>query len=203
LSTQQLSIVAIVYAAALLPLMVLGVLHRRGRLASWVWVVYGASFFFCAVGWEIWLTYGLVDGDPVDARRAAALSAAIPQHVNWLVNSLADAGICLVGLGLVACAYRFRLTPFLDWKWGAFALLFVWFLGQNALVELTLYQEQLAVGTRLSWAPLIPTGPWWNPTLLIHDGASIRLQTQLPWILMTPLFYATTIATCRRWNEPT
>lgn len=203
MSTQQLSIVAIVYASALLPLMVLGVLHRRGQLAPWVLAVYGASLAFCAVGWEIWLTYGLVDGDPVDARRAAALSAAIPQHVNWLVNSLADAGICLVGLGLVACAYRFRLTPFLDWKWGAFALLFVWFLGQNVLVELTLYREQLAMGTRLSWAPLIPTGPWWNPTLLIHDGASIRLQTQLPWILMTPLFYATTIATCRRWNEPT
>ena len=27
-------------------------------------------------------------------------------------------------------------------------------------------------------------------------------QTQLPWVLMTPLFYATTIACCRRWKEP-
>ncbi|MBW2268360.1 MAG: hypothetical protein JRH16_07265 [Deltaproteobacteria bacterium] len=177
-------------------------LRRRGRLEPWVLTVYGASLFFCATGWEIWLSYGLIDGEPVDARRAAALSAAIPHHLNWLVDSLADAGICLFGLLLVGCAYRFRLTPFLDWKWGAFILLFVWFVGQNALVELTLYQEQLAAGKRLSWAPLIPTGPWWNPILLNFDGRTLHFQTQLPWVLMTPLFYATTIACCRRWKEP-
>lgn len=202
MTEQQLTTVIVAYTAALLPPMLLAVLHRRGRLEPWVLAVYGASLFLCAVGWEIWLTYGLVDGEPVDARRAAVLSAAIPQHVNWLVNTLADGGVCLSGLLLVACAYRFRLAPFLDWKWGAFALLFIWFVGQNVFVELMLYQEQLGAETRLSWAPLIPTGPWWNPTLLSHGGATLRLQTQLPWILLAPLFYATTIASCRRWNDP-
>jgi hypothetical protein len=203
-SLEHLPTVAIVYASALLPMLVLGVLHRRNMLAPWVLAAYVAALVFSAAGWEVWFTYGLVEGDPVDARRPAALAAAIPQHVNWLLNSLADAGtVCLGGLLLVWCAYRFHLTPFLDWKWPAFTLLFVWFVGQNVLVELTIYHEQLALGTHLSWAPLIPTGPWYNPTLYTVGDRTIRLQTQLPWVLMTPLFYATTIACCRRWNEPT
>ena len=53
----------------------------------------------------------------------------------------------------------------------------------------------------IPWAPLIPSGPWWNPTLLVVDGATLRLQTQLPWLLLTPLLYATTIACCRSWHE--
>jgi hypothetical protein len=71
LTEQQLTTVIVAYTAALLPPMLLAVLHRRGRLEPWVLAVYGASLFLCAVGWEIWLTYGLVDGEPVDARRAA------------------------------------------------------------------------------------------------------------------------------------
>ncbi len=202
MTAAQWTIVTVVYASAILPLLVLGVLHRRGRLAPWVLAVYLAAFAFAAAGWEVWLTYGLVDGDPVDARRAEALARAIPQHLNWLLNSLADAGaVCLVGLGLVWCAYRFQLTPFLDWKWGAFGLLFAWFVGQNLLVELTIYQDQLAAGKRLSWAPMIPTGPWINPVLATVAGRTIHLQTQVPWVLMTPLFYATTIACCRRYTE--
>lgn len=202
MSAAHWTIVTIVYTSAILPLLVLGVLHRRGRLAPWVLAVYAASFVLAAAGWEVWLTYGLIDGDPVDARRAAALSAAIPQHLNWVLNSLADAGaICLVGLGIVWCAYGFRVTPFLDWRWGAFLLLFVWFVGQNIAVELTIYQDQLAAGKRLSWAPMIPTGPWVNPVLATFGERTLHLQTQLPWVLMTPLFYATTIACCRRFTE--
>jgi hypothetical protein len=195
--------VALVYGAALLPLAVLLALMARGRLPRWVVAVYCLAFVFCAFGWEIWLTYGVIDGDSVDTRRAPELSRAIPQHLNWLLNSLADAGaVGLGGLVLVACAYRFSPAPFLDWKWGAFAVLAVWFLGQNLFVELFVYQEQLAAGKRLSWAPLIPTGPWWNPLLFTLGGRSVHLQTQLPWLLMTPLFYATTIACYRSWNEP-
>lgn len=203
MTEKQIITVAVAYASALIPLLLLGILQRQHRVAPWVLTVYFAALVFSAAGWEIWLTYGLVDGEAVDARRAGALSAALPQHVNWLVNSLADAAICLFGLLLVACVYGFRLTPFLDWKWGAFTLLFVWFVGQNALTELTIYQEQLSVGKRLSWAPLIPTGPWWNPVLLTYQGATLHLQTQVPWILLTPLFYATTIACCRRSHETT
>ena len=32
-----------------------------------------------ALGWEIWFTYGLVDGQPVDERRPEPLNRAMPR----------------------------------------------------------------------------------------------------------------------------
>jgi hypothetical protein len=164
-------------------------LHLKQRIPGWVLPVYGACFVACAIGWELWFTYGWVAGDPVDLRRAQVLSAAIPINLNWFLNALADAGsVCLVGLVLV---WRFFGDPalvFLRWHWGAFLLLLVWFLGQNVFVEMFLYHDQLAEGKPLSWAPLAPTGPWFNPTLFEFNGRTITLQGQLPWLFMTPLF---------------
>ena len=62
-------------------------------------------FFIVAIGWEIWLTYGLAGGLPVDERRSVALSCAIPQNFNWLLNSLADILIIWIGLFLVKSFY--------------------------------------------------------------------------------------------------
>lgn len=160
------------------------------RIPGWVLPVYGACFVACAIGWELWFTYGWVAGDPVDLRRAQALSAAIPIHLNWFLNSLADAGsVCLLGLVLVWRFFGDPASVFLRWHWGAFLLLLVWFLGQNVFVEMFLYHDQLAEGKPLSWAPLAPTGPWLNPTLFEFNGRTITLQGQLPWLFMTPLFY--------------
>jgi hypothetical protein len=50
-------------------------------------------------------------------------------------------------------------------------------------------------------APLAPTGPWWNPTLFSVAGRSVRFQTQIPWLLMTPLFYLIVLACYRNLGE--
>jgi hypothetical protein len=81
-------------------------------------------------------------------------------------------------------------------------VLLIWFVGQNLLVELFIYQQQLAEGLRLSWAPLIPTGPWYNPIIFEIDGRTVQLQTQLPWLLMTPIYYFLLINIYRRFNLP-
>jgi hypothetical protein len=165
------------------------VLHQKQRIPSWVLPFYGACFATCAIGWELWFTYGWVAGDSVDLRRAPALSAAIPIHLNWILNSLADAGsICLVGLLLVWRFFGDPASVFVRWHWGAFLLLLIWFLGQNIFVEMFLYHDQVAVGKPLSWAPFAPTGPWLNPTLFEFNGRTITFQGQLPWLIMTPLF---------------
>ena len=191
LTDAQLARTIVVYTSALLPLVIVIVLQVLGRLPGWVLKLYAVTFVLCALGWEIWLTYGLVDGLDVDARRPEALNAAIPLHINWILNSLADAGsIGLLGVVFVKWAYRGDDAPFREWRWGAFAILFAWFVGQNLWVELYIYQQQLAEGLRLSWAPLIPTGPWFNPVLFEIGGKTVQLQTQLPWLLMTPIFYA-------------
>lgn len=199
LSDAQRFRVAVVYVSALAPLLLLGSAALAGRLPRWIAAAYVASFAVCALGWEIWFSYGIWDGAPVDARRPDALNRAIPQDLNWLLNSLADAGsICLVGLLFVWLAFGRRPTAFESWRWGAFAILLGWFLAQNLWVELVVYHEQLALGHRLSWAPLAPTGPWWNPTLFTVAGRTVRFQTQLPWLLMTPLFYGLALACHRR-----
>jgi len=199
MTAEQLRVATVVYVSAIGPLLLIPILRRRGVVPAWVPTVYVAAFVACAIGWELWFTYGWVGGDPVDLRRAPALNAAIPIHLNWVLNSLADAGsICLGGL-LLAWLALGRSGSFLRrWHWGAFAILLVWFLGQNVFVEMFLYHDQLAEGKPLSWAPLVPTGPWFNPTLFQFRDRTITLQGQVSWLLMAPLFYAAVIAYLRR-----
>jgi hypothetical protein len=201
LTAEQLRVVVVVYTSALVPLVLVPLLARRKLVPDWVPAIYLASFLACALGWELWFTYGWVAGDPVDLRRAQALTEKIPIHLNWLLNSLADAGtVCLGGLLLV---WRFSgrdAAVFQRWSWRGFAILLIWALAQNVFVEMFLYHDQLAEGKPLSWAPLAPTGPWFNPTLFHFNDRTITLQGQLPWLLMTPLFYGGLIATVRRRN---
>jgi len=196
---EHIRVATIVYVSSLGPLILIPILRLRRKIPAWVPVVYVASFVVCALGWELWFTYGWVAGEPVHLRRAAPLNAMIPTHVNWLLNSLADAGsICLGGLLLVWRAFGRNGGVFRRWHWGAFALLLAWFIGQNVFVEMFLYHDQLAVGKPISWAPLAPTGPWFNPTLFEFRDRTITLQGQIPWLLMGPLFYAALIAYLKR-----
>ena len=65
-------------------------------------IIYVGSILACAVGWELWFTYGWIDGDPVEVRRAMVLNTWLPKHINGLMNSFADAGtVCLGGLWLM------------------------------------------------------------------------------------------------------
>ena len=201
LTDAQFARVMVVYLSSVAPTLLIVLLYSTGRFPRWLFVLFLSSFVLCAVGWELWLTYGLVDGLDVDSRRPAALSAAIPLHINWLVNSLADAAsIGMIGVLLVWLCFGRSDRAFRRWHWGAFTLLLLWFVSQNLLVELYIYQEQLSEGLRLSWAPLIPTGPWYNPTVLELDGRTVQLQTQLPWLLMTPLYYWLLISVYRRFG---
>ena len=165
------------------------------RRATWVTIVRGSVG--TAVAWSI---FGFViphvaamqTRHEIDVTRAtmAALSAAIPIHLNWILNSLGDAAaIGLTGVLFLWLCFGRSDRAFRQWHWGGFVILLTWFIGQNLLVELFVYQTQLAEGLRLSWAPLIPTGPWYNPTILELGGKTVQLQTQLPWLLMTPIYY--------------
>jgi hypothetical protein len=187
LTEQQAFVVRNLYLSALVPLAVMTVVYLIGRLPRWVMAVYLYSFVICALGWEIWYTYGLLGGLPVDARRAPAMSEAIPQNLNWILTSLFDAAVCVVGLFLIWLVYAFKDTGFKGWKWPALAILFVVFVGQNVYVEYVIH-DQVKPGLPLSWAPLIPTGPWFNFVLFEINGRSITFQTQLPWVLMVPVF---------------
>ena len=73
-----------------------------------------------------------------------------------------------------------------------------WCLAQNIIVEMFLYHDQLAVGKPLSWAPLAPSGPWWNPLLFEFRGRTITFQGQIPWFLAPWLIYSGVIFLARK-----
>jgi hypothetical protein len=199
LTEAQALVVGSLYATAI-PLFVVLLLALVGWLPRWVLITYLLSFAVCALGWEVWYTYGLVDGQPVDARRPPEMNAAIPIHLNWVLTSLFDAAVCGVGLLLMWAVHGFRDTAFRRWTWASAIVLLVWFVGQNVYVEYMIH-AQVNPEWQLSWAPLIPTGPWLNPVLFEIDGREITFQTQLPWLLMVPLFMALVIWTRGRWGD--
>ena len=151
------------------------------------------AFFIVVLGWEIWLTYGLSGGLPVDQRRSAMLTCAIPVNINWLLNSLADVLIVWIGLFFVKTYYRRKMSPFIKWKWGAFFILLTWFIIQNIYIEAFFYHLQLGSNGDLSWAPLMPLGSWYNPTIFTVFGNPITFQSQSSWVIMTPIIYILSI----------
>ena len=185
---EEIRLIFIVYTFALLPIFIL--IKYRKEIPSWTLNIYLIIFFVCLFGWELWFTYGLVDGLAVDMRRSNTLNMWLPLHINWLLNSLADAGT--VSLGGLWLMWRFKkkdITIFKQWRWDAFIFLVIWCVGQNIIVELFLYQDQLSVGKAISWAPLSPLGPYINPILLEYGDRTVMLQGQVPWLLMPAFLY--------------
>ena len=192
MSFEELRVIIVVYSSALIPLIYL--LYSYKKLPAWVPSIYIAAFIACALGWEVWFTYGLVDGDAVDLRRSAVLSSWIPLHLNWFLNSLADAGtVTLGGFWLMWRMCSKDNQIFSTWSWKAFGVFYIWCICQNIFVELFLYHDQLADGKLLSWAPLAPLGSDLNPELFSFNGRSVMLQTQIPWIILPAVIYAAMI----------
>ncbi|MDC0061708.1 hypothetical protein OAK21_06560 [Pseudomonadota bacterium] len=198
MTLEELRVITIVYVSALAPLIIY--FYKKDRIPLWVPSIYIGSFLLCSLGWELWFTYGWIDGDPVNIRRSEALNQWIPLHINWLLNSMADAGtISLGGLWLMWKFSGKNNQVFQAWNWSAFSILFIWCITQNIFVELFLYHDQLSEGKSLSWAPLAPTGQFFNPLLFEFNERSVMLQTQLPWLIISPILYIAAIAMARKY----
>ena len=192
MSFEEIRIICVVYTSVIFPLIIY--FKYKPILPTWVPVIYLGSFFACAIGWELWFTYGWVDGVSVDLRRTEALNFWLPKNINWLMNSLGDAGaVMLGGLWLMWRYAKKDHDIFNKWNWNAFAVLMIWCIGQNILVEMFLYHDQISEGKALSWAPLSPLGPYFNPLLFEFNDRSLMLQTQVPWLILPALIYATII----------
>jgi len=197
MSLEELRVITIVYVSALAPLIIY--FYKKDSIPLWVPSIYLGSFLICSLSWELWFTYGWIDGDPVNVRRSEVLNTWIPIHLNWLLNSLADAGtISMGGLWLMWKFSKQDIQVFEQWNWGAFSILLIWCITQNLFVELFLYHDQLSEGKSLSWAPLAPTGQFFNPLLFEFNGRSVMFQTQLPWLIMAPILYKLAILFARR-----
>jgi len=197
MNLEEARLVFIIYFSSIVPIILL--IKYRFNLPSWAPMIYIISFLVCAIGWEIWFTYGLVNGDSVTTRRSLVLNTWIPLHINWIVNSMADAGtVCLGGIYLMWHLSGKNMQIFHRWHWKSYLILFIWCIGQNLVVELFLYHDQLAEGKELSWAPLVPTGNYFNPLLFEFNGRAVMFQTQLPWIILPSALYALVIYCARK-----
>ena len=133
MSIEELRVITIVYVSALAPLVIL--FTHKHKIPSWAPILYFGTLITCAVGWELWFTYGWIDGDPVNMRRSASLNAWLPMNINWLLNSMADAGtISLGGLWLMWKLSKKDHEVFLSWNWQAFGILCFWCIAQNLCV---------------------------------------------------------------------
>jgi len=190
LTFEQFRLIFVVYSSSIIPLCLLIYLRIVNLISSSIVKFYIIIFLICAFGWEFWFTYGVIDGFPVDLRRADILNFYIPININWILNSLADAGtIVFGGLYLTWLILGKDSTFISKWSWKAFSILLLVFITQNILVELFLYHDQLAVGKSISWSPLSPVVSFYNPQLFEFGDRIIMLQTQIPWLIMCPLVY--------------
>ena len=126
----EIRIIAIVYLAVLLPLLIY--FTNKYEFPKWVASFYIISVVVCALGWELWFTYGGVDGHSVDIRRSEVLNTWLPKNLNWLMNSMGDAGAVLLGgVWLMWLTHRKDATIFKQWRWSAFTILIFWCISQN------------------------------------------------------------------------
>merc|ERR1739838_292361 len=198
LTTRQVLVSVLIYTLATVPWLLLLVVTATKKCESWVLRTTTICAVICGVGWEVWYNYGVWGGDPVDQRRPEPLNTIMPKHINWMLNSLDDGAICMGAIGLI---YLVRKEGLRQFSWSALAIVFIWFLFQNILVEMIIYRTQVAKGKELSWAPLTPLGPWVNPTLFTIGTATCTLQTQLPWVIMTPVFYLVLLREQARFKQ--
>ena len=106
-------------------------------MEKWISLTLISTFLIAAFGWELWINYGVLNGQEVDFRRSEALSCAIPMNINWIVNSLGDTAIVWFGILLVGWIFRNK-ESFKKFYWSVFLLLFAWFMFQNILVEIVI-----------------------------------------------------------------
>ena len=180
--------VFVVYSAASAPLILSAYLILKNKMERWLSLTLISSFVIAALGWEVWINYGLLNGEEVNLRRSEALSCAIPMNINWIVNSLGDTGIVWFGILLVGWIFRNK-ESFKKFYWSVFLLLFAWFMFQNILVEIVIYHHQVGGNALLSWAPMMPLGSWFNPKLQVIGDRNVALQTQSAWIIGSFVFY--------------
>ena len=86
-----------------------------------------------------------------------------------------------------------------SFRWSGLVTAFIWFMFQNVFVEMVVYRNQLS-GQKISWAPLTPLGSWVNPTIFTIGTSTCTLQGQMPWLIMTPVFYFVLLLEYRRFE---
>ena len=60
MTSEELRVVVVVYTTAIVPIIILFNLYLKNQLSQSILKIYLSSFLICALGWELWFTYGPV-----------------------------------------------------------------------------------------------------------------------------------------------
>ena len=82
MSFEEIRVITVVYIAVFLPLIIY--FKNKSKLPGWVPSFYIVGVAVCALGWELWFTYGWLDGDSVDVRRSEALNIWLPKNLSLI-----------------------------------------------------------------------------------------------------------------------
>ena len=136
-------------------------------LPTWYLLIFNITFALCMIGWEMWMSYGIVNGDSVDQRSGKENSS------NMVLMCLGDA---LIGVLQIWSVMKIiGPSAFRQWKWNAFAIIFLIGIIQNILVTWGISKQ--ITNESISWAPMMPFKM--NPII----------QIQFPWIFQPFILY--------------
>lgn len=136
-------------------------------LPTWYLLIFNITFALCMIGWEMWMTYGIVNGKSVYERSGKENSS------NMVLMCLGDA---LIGVLQIWSVMKIiGPSAFRQWNWKAFAIIFLIGIIQNILVTMAIYKQ--IENESISWAPMMPI------------KMNSIIQIQLPWILQPFILY--------------
>lgn len=139
------------------------------KLPLWTLYVFLINFFLCLITWEIWMSYGLVNGKSTSERNEGNTN----DTVNMILMSLGDG---LMGVLQIYTVYKlFGNKAFNKWDWRVFGVIFSIGVLQNIVVTAMIYKK--INNKKISWAPLMP----------IQTNSVIQIQE--PWIIQPFIIY--------------
>ena len=74
LDSVELRRVLVVYSAALAPIILSLYLIYKNKMEKWISLTLISTFLIAAFGWELWINYGVLNGQEVNLRRSEAVS---------------------------------------------------------------------------------------------------------------------------------
>ena len=180
---------------------ILACLYLLRRLPKWVLICYCCGFTICALGWELWWTFGIF-GDSVEDRRGHCANRTIPMEINWLLNSSTDGKIMLMCILLSWLSFGCSTRQFGCWDLRVWLIFVVYGFAQQMLVTAMsqddLKGQQGGTGIGFGWAPLSPIPV--DHTLFSIGSTKFSFQVMQPWILAPHALYVAFVLIYQRFS---
>lgn len=171
-------------------------------LPAWVLNTYLLATAICAMGWEIWVTYGLAGGWRLLSREPERYPVWGCESLNWVVMASLDSAcihVLMMGTALMVCSPYWNPVIFSHWRSDVLLVFFAVALVQATIVaalhrkiDAKSLDSHPLVGKYVSWMPLSLTLPL-SCDPVIDRPVILREMTYrivMPWFAMPVIWNA-------------